>query len=65
MCFIRRTIAYLCPNMINFDAVNFSSFDAQCTFTSTEDKLNRRSVGIFPLFTLPSETKKFEYNFLG
>ena len=51
--------------MINFDAVNFSSFDAQCTFTSTEDKLNRRSVGIFPLFTLPSETKKFEYNFFG
>ena len=24
MCFIRRTIAYLCPNMINFDVVDFS-----------------------------------------
>ena len=24
MCFIRRTIAYLCLNMINFDAVDFS-----------------------------------------
>ena len=24
MCFIRRTIAYLCLNMINFNAVDFS-----------------------------------------
>ena len=24
MCFIRRTIAYLCPNTINFDVVDFS-----------------------------------------
>ena len=24
MCFIRRTIAYLCLNMIDFDAVGFS-----------------------------------------
>ena len=24
MCFIRRTIAYLCLNMINFDAVDLS-----------------------------------------
>ena len=24
MCLIRRTIAYLCPNMINFDVVDFS-----------------------------------------
>ena len=24
MCFIRRTKAYPCPNMINFDAVDFS-----------------------------------------
>ena len=36
-CFIRRTIAYLCLNIINFDAVDFSerrseevSFEAQC-----------------------------------
>ena len=40
MCFIGRTIAYLCLDMINFYAMNFSerrseevmfSFDAQCT----------------------------------
>ena len=39
MCFIRRTIAYLCLNMINFHAVDFSEcrseevmflFDTQC-----------------------------------
>ena len=24
MCFMRKTIAYLCLNMINFDAVDFS-----------------------------------------
>ena len=39
MCFIRRTIAYLCLNLINFEAVDFSErsseevihfFDAQC-----------------------------------
>ena len=39
MCFMMRTIAYMCPNMIDFDVVDFSecrsnikviSFDAQC-----------------------------------
>ena len=24
MCFMRRIVAYLCPNMINFDGVDFS-----------------------------------------